>query len=58
MVQSEVPLDIERLAGLLEQKDKSNPIAGRLQKSVAKLVEPRVNQVMKLVENLTTEKYD
>ena len=53
-----MPLDIERLAGLLEQKDKSNPIAGRLQKSVAKLVEPRVNQVMKLVENLTTEKYD
>lgn len=60
-VVNEVPLDIENLASLLEMRTEGEeviPLARRLQKALVKLIDPRVNQIMKIAETLTSDKYD
>ena len=55
-----MPLDIERLAALLEEQDqaKAGRLGVRLQQALTKLFEPRIGQVLKIIESLTTERYE
>ena len=58
----QLPLEIEKLVQMIEERQDSESepslLSRRLQGALTKLFEPRITPMLKIVETLTSEKYE